>query len=505
MKPIMSFWSEPYIRGFSNPWINPSTWNLSWILSVESVTKVYGKPHLYTDLAGKNFLVNELGLSFESIDLSLTDIKGMNPKFFSLGRTYAMGLQKEPFFHIDYDAYLFDKIPDELTSSEIFFEKDMFNYIGGNAGSVQRPDLFSSVKNIPNWWNLYAKKEFHCYKMGIFGGSNLDYFNKLSQSIFDIVNSNTKEVWEDINNRAKNNTELLSSHLFIPQYTLDEYLSAALAKEMKISPTFMISGTGLVKTKYAHIHGNKSDSSEVYGRVLNRLVSDYPDTKETIKKLEPNKEIEVPKVSIVVMPNKYSSVYDSLLRAIIPRKITPDEVVVSDFMLSDIDRKLISNIEGVKIVPGGSSYLESIKKAFRKTSNGLIIFIDGHVKVPKLYIEKVIAAYLEYPNTVFCTASTDFSENEDFISYGGLENSSGVYPNLVKNSDAILDIPRVPCLYGGVYAFPNKALHLINESSNLSFNDVSKFLEHNGFDMRCIKGILVSNGFKKPSNEEVVV
>ena len=92
MKPIMSFWSEPYIRGFSNPWINPSTWNLSWILSVESVTKVYGKPHLYTDLAGKNFLVNELGLSFESIDLSLTDIKGMNPKFFSLGSQSARSL-----------------------------------------------------------------------------------------------------------------------------------------------------------------------------------------------------------------------------------------------------------------------------------------------------------------------------------------------------------------------------------------------------------------------------
>jgi hypothetical protein len=56
MKIIMSFWSEPYIRGYFNEFLQDKTWKLSWLLSVASITKIYDKPILYTDDLGKNFL-----------------------------------------------------------------------------------------------------------------------------------------------------------------------------------------------------------------------------------------------------------------------------------------------------------------------------------------------------------------------------------------------------------------------------------------------------------------
>jgi hypothetical protein len=493
----MSFWSEPYIRGFHNKWVNENSWNLSWILSVECITKLYGKPHLYTDDAGKHFLVDQLGLSFESVDLSLNDIRERNPRFFSLGKTYTIGIQREPFIHFDYDFYLLDKIPESLFDSGVLLEKYEYNSYDPKI-SIRRttcsPNILEKANGLPSWWNSYKQKnEYNHAKLGIIGGSNFEYFGRLSQSIFDIINANTNDYW---NSFSKPN-----NFPFFPQYTLDEYGVVCVAKEMGITPKYLKGLTEQNFTKYAHVNLEKLISGEIYGRIAARIIKDFPHAIDKAKEFGGVSVSHVPKVSVIIMPNDIGTTYDSLLRVVIPRKVAPDEIFISEYKLSDFDKKLISKIDGVRIVPAGSSYVDSLRQVFKRTSGNLIIVIDGHIKVPKLYIEKCIAANIEYPNSVFCAASIDFSDKKSHICYGGLEDDYGIRPNLHERKSLLINNEKVSSLYGGLYAFPSSILHKVLDIPETikSFSEVSKYLSGNNFEIRCIKGITVSNNFKASS------
>jgi hypothetical protein len=506
MKPIMSFWSEPYIQGLCNKWINPDTWNLFWLLSVESFTKEYGKPHLYTDEIGKHFLVDQLNLDFQSVYTCLNDLKGKNPNFFSLGKIFAMGIQKEPFIHLDYDAYLFERIPQEIFDTGVFFERPFSVDLNSNIlAHTCRPDLFKRVQGLPAWWIDNAKNKYRGFKSGIVGGTNCGFFNRLSQCIFDIINSNTVETWEDIETNARNGYSNISSKLSVSNYTLNEYTPYALAKEMNLTPRFFINNNGIQVAKYSHAHFEKSFSSELYGRIINRLLNSYAHTSEKIHKLYPDNKFEIPKTSLIVMPNANSSIYDSVLRAIIPRKISPNETFVSEYNLSEVDKRLLLKIDGVRIVPAGNNYINSLLNAFRRSSGQLIIILDGHVKCPKLYLEKSIAAYIEHPKSVFCTAANEYLNKDNIFTYGALQDDLGIRPDLREQKESLLDMPEIQCMYGGMYILPNKAMHLISEFSDSLKNieQCSSLLEKKGFKTRCIKSIICSHNFKK-SLEDII-
>ena len=501
MKPIMSFWSEPYIRSKHNKWFNADSFSLSWILSVAAVTKSYGKPHLYTDEIGKHFLVDRLGLSFASIDLSLNELRGKNPLMFSLGRTYAIGVQKESFVHVDYDAYPFSPIPQELLTNGVFWEREIFVDVS-KASTPMRLDLFGGLKGLPEWWAAgISNKQAKFYKNGIIAGSNIEYFSRLSQSIFDVVNSNTDNQFAEIDLLCKKDPSARTP-FFVPQYILSEYLPYALAKHMNITPRFMISGNGTAASRFTHIHGRKNEQSEIYGRLVRRLVTDYPESSELLDRLQITKFKQIPKVSVIVMPNESSSVYDSVLRALIPRKIAPDEVLVSSYKLGVTDRQLLSKIDGVRMIPEGTSYLGSLEAAFRRTSGQVIIILDGHVRLPKQYIEKFLAGFIEYPNSVFCTASSDFSDKTNHISYGGLEDQTGIRPDLSTTTSEVFDMPKVQSLFGGAIALSNEAMHALFDPTNKvdSHSNISRHLEKKNYELRCIKSLLVSHNFKREAS-----
>ena len=493
MKPIMSFWSEPYIKGFNNKWINDKSWNLSWVLSVAAITKIYGKPYLYTDDAGKYFLADQLGLQFESIDTSLNDLKGHDPRFFSLGRTYSVGIQKEPFIHIDYDSFLFQAIPEECFKNGVLLEKKM-QYNVNYKNIICDPRTFKNVKNLPDWWN--TNNDYEYSSIGVIGGSNFDYFSKFSELVFSIVNSNDKDSWEDILNAKE------KSNLFSPQYTIDQYGSLGLAKSMNVSPRFLISQNNIMSTKYAHASFEKITSSDLYGRMIRRILLDYPDQLNKVSNLDNSSNFKIPKVSVIIIPNENEGTYDTVLKALVPRNTSPDEIFVSEYKLKEEDKKLLSRLDKVRIVPGADSYIESLKTIFKRTRGDLIIVLDGHVKVPSLYIEKSIASYLEYPNSVFCSASKDFSDNDKAICYGGIQDDYGIRPDVSLNKNPIMKTTDISCLYGGFYCFPSNHLRIcLDKTSNLNkFSEFSSYLYSKKINIKCITSIEVSSSFKVDTN-----
>ncbi len=507
MKPIMSFWSVPYLQNKHNKWIHEESFNLSWILSVESITKKYGKPFLYTDDAGEKFLTQKLNLKFESIDKSLNDLDSKYCSFFSLGKIFAIGVQDEPFIHFDYDLYIFDIIPRELFQNGLLFQREAvinFNKNINHSGSpIHRPDLLINKDYVPDWWkNGYRNNMFKIFQTGIIGGTNIEFFTEYSNSIFNIINSASPEEWNQFDAEAKHSAKnhLISGYGYAPSYTLEEYTLFALAKKYNLSPRFLINSYNIPLCKFSHVSFEKKSVSDLQGRIVRRILSDHPHQAENVKEIIPDKNISIPKVSLIIISeDKDSSIYETILKAITPRKIRPDEVIVSEYLLNDLDKKILSKIESIKIVPGGDSFGSSLRNAFKRSRGDLIIVVNGLMKTPRMFIEKSIATYIQRPESVFCAASTGYKELKDIVCYGATKDEISTRPNASKPVNEVMDFPLVDALHGGMYIFSSKILHKIfsDEKDINSLDDINNVLQQNKIKIRCQKNIVVSHENRK--------
>jgi hypothetical protein len=342
------------------------------------------------------------------------------------------------------------------------------------------------------------------FRTSIVGGSNLEFFRKYAQTILDVANINSEHDLFLIQKAAREKFPDSVINGYVPKYTLDEYLPYAICKEEGLNPRFLTNVQRVRAMNYAHASCEKQSSSDLHGRLLRRVLTSYPEIAAKAQEVIP-KKVEIPKITVIVIPDdKAVTVYDAVLRAIIPRNVRPDEIIVSEFCLSENDKKLLSRIDGVRIVPGGKSYMEALGIAFKRSSGKLIVVIDGHVKVPKLYIEKSIAAYMNHEDSVFCTASTDFADKKNDISYGAIRTDYQVAPDLRTRPDDILDMPEVGSLYGGMYVFPHSALELVLSSEDPINNmaNLSDEVLGLGYKIRCIKGISVSHNFRQKAQEQ---
>lgn len=178
MTPYLSYWSAGY-RG------KPS----DYLIDLHKVSaflckKHYGEVHLITDAHGAEELskIKE----FDSIEVldKLTDIPIEYGKTWSLGKlvTYQHLAEKgKPFIHVDYDVFLFKRLPEDLENSACFAQN-----IEWGAYSFYGVHKFkAAVKE----QNIYAKNCFadYAYNMGIFGGNDLDFLKEYAKSSVEMV------------------------------------------------------------------------------------------------------------------------------------------------------------------------------------------------------------------------------------------------------------------------------------------------------------------------------
>lgn len=515
MKPIMSFWSVPKKLGIENKWLNDESWYLSWILSVLSITKSYTRPILYTDDAGADLLVGKMGLEFAEINLNLNDVKNVNPHFYSIGKAIAVKNQSSSFIHIDNDCYVWKKIPDEYFSSGVFYLRELLSSFDFSQKEryciLHRPDIFSKyIKNLPEWWNHHLiGNQIKAYESGIFGGSNIEFFHEWSDIVLEIIQGNDADIWDIIDKESRKDyaieaDPLTASYGYVPSYTLDEYLPSCLATRKSIIPNFATNSYGMTFTRITHISSDKSKYSDLHGRLLSRVQKDYPQYLDNLYSngLIKSKSAKNPTVTVSILPRRGVSVYDTVLRCVVPRKLQPDQIIVIDNGISSNDINLLSKIKEVKLISGKSATSDDlfIRLTKEHATGDIIIFVDGHVRVPKLYIEKSIGAYLEDSNAIYCSAATDF-DTQDFkigdISYGGRLDLRNKSIPIITKEEKIVKTTKVNALYGGLYVVPK---NILNSLSNdlIDFSTLSKRALERSIDIKCIKNLIVSHGFKKP-------
>ena len=456
-------------------------------MSVAAITRTYGKPHLYTDDLGRKILCDELQLDFADIDTSLNNLPKEFSRFYSLGRSYACSSQTSQFLHVDFDAFLYEKLPADFHEFDVIFEKRFC--ADKKEPSLCRPMLFSNAQQIPDWWNQYnEQKTFEYSSLGVFGGKQFDFFKKFHDGILNILDNNRNYLE---NSKIRFASELYHHKLFLAQYTLDQYLSHHLAAKMNLSIRHVVSPNNISQVRYAHVFTDKSVQTDLYGRIARRIMSDYPSVVPQLEKVC-GESYKIPSVDFIIVPNNLSSVYDNVVRTLIPRNVRPNNVLVSQYNLLQQDKELIAKLEHARLVPQGIDYMSSLQLALSRCTSDLVVIMDGHVRLYKFFVEKIIAAYFDKKNCVYCCAAKDYKKDSATY-YGAKFVHNKIMPNIDEQTK-ISDNIKVDALFGGLYIFPRALLQDILINSNLrNFIDISTVLRDRNIPIYCIKSLEVSH------------
>jgi len=511
MKPVMSFWSKPCQMGLHNQWIDSKAFRLSWTLAVKAVSESHEKPVLYTDEEGKKLLIDEYGLDFAEVRVCLDEaLADIDPGFCTISRYYVMTQESEPFFHIDYDMFLWDRLPEEVLNKDVIFQsqcvfdntREEFNAF---QSALHRPDEMAKAVDVDEYWEEACKNNmFRSYNCSLVGGNDVEFFNELGQEVLDYArkfDTAAREAFDESCRSSYPDDAILASYSSQACYTITEFLPFAVALREEKTPVFMTNEFGMHCSKFTHVSYAKSRNEEVYGMMIKRLLlSEGLDAN-----LFELKKTKVPKVSIVIIPNDQDSLYDCVLRSIVPRKLAPDEVIVVDNGVRVSERKFLDRLENVKVVEASPVMTEPelMRFASKEVTGDLVIFISSHVKVPRLYIEKSIAAYLQYPNAAFCGAANEFSDyhrHEGFAYGGNFDGKSPVKPEVSKTESETRAISSVDCLYGGLYVMPRDIMEEVFSVPQNSIEYISTFIKGHEYDLRCIKNMLVSQNFKRAAS-----
>jgi len=506
MKPIMSFWSKPFLNNKHNEWINKESFRLAWEISVNSITKSMGKPTLYTDSEGKRILVDEFGLDFEEVVECMDALDNFDPRFSALSRYQSILHQEEPFVHMDYDFFLWESLPEDLESEEIIFQSkstfdnkrdDRFNVF---QSPIHRPELFpEQIDNLPEWWaDNINESEFSTYNCSIIGGNNLSLLKEIAHSVIEFAGKETNDSWDNFENAIRDkypDNALLKEYGSIASYTISEFIPNAICSKNNVEPALVTNECNMHSVQFTHISFAKSRNEEIHGLLMKRMIADSSDGQSS-----------VPTVSIVIIPNDNESLQNCVLRSIVPRKMSPDEVIVVDNGIKSSERDFINNLPNVKVLEQSPAFtrMEIMKAAAEEATCDIVIYIDSYIKVPRQYIEKSIASVLQYPNAAFCAAANEFQDYDKETGYAYGATFDGLSPSKPMMSEYPAErkgIDEVDCLYGGMYIFPRAVLEKAFEIPHTAIEYMSSYIVENDMEIRCIKNLIVSQDFKRVSSK----
>lgn len=192
LRAIWSFWSKPYWRQRRSGWASELHHWLAWKLSVETARQHYPDTWLYTDDAGADILVGQLGLPFVHVSTALNALDSCDPNWWALGKVYAYSLQTAPFVHIDADVFLWKPLPGRLVRAAIFAQNPE-PFVPGR--SWHHPEVWERVLGdqpqgwLPVEWLWYRQRapaqRTEC--CGILGGTQLPFIRHYARQALRLV------------------------------------------------------------------------------------------------------------------------------------------------------------------------------------------------------------------------------------------------------------------------------------------------------------------------------
>ena len=193
MRCVWSFWSKPFRAYYSNLWFKPLHHLLAWGLSVRTASRHYPETALVTDVAGRELLVDRLGLRFVHVSTELEQLNEADPGWWALGKLLAYSLQDRPFVHLDADVFLWKPLPLHLLHAPVFTQNAETH---GESETFYHPERVElafaqqSLKLPVEWeWTRSHRVHLPVEVCGILGGSNIAFIRHYAQTAIELIQS----------------------------------------------------------------------------------------------------------------------------------------------------------------------------------------------------------------------------------------------------------------------------------------------------------------------------
>jgi hypothetical protein len=190
-KIIQTFWlSNTQKEGLLNEggFVSPEIHYMSWALSCLQLLKFYPEVELHTNTAGKEVLIDLLGLPYTKVHLSLETkfIKNLLPCMWAYCKIHTYSLQKEPFLHIDGDVFIWKPFDVSLMQSPLIVQNiDEDLQVYANCLDILEKEAYYK----PDWM-LLPESPIRAYNAGIIGGGDIAFFKEYTDLAFEFYDKN---------------------------------------------------------------------------------------------------------------------------------------------------------------------------------------------------------------------------------------------------------------------------------------------------------------------------
>jgi hypothetical protein len=255
MKIYHSFWEGGYKE------LNEDLHNLHR-LSVKLALENYGNITLITTKAGKEFLKD---IPYTNIELFEEEIPIDLKDTWSISKLYAyrqIAKKGEPFFHIDYDVFLFKKLPKWFEKADLVCQMLENDYCINESYLL---DVF--LDNCPNKYLVDPSVNIAA-NAGILGGHNTEamlfYANEALKLLLD--EENIKSYWKNYNLK----TNHWSRAVILEQFY---YICCINKLGLKVTPLFdkWPSEKKAQKIGYTHLMGETKNDETIKNKIKKLL------------------------------------------------------------------------------------------------------------------------------------------------------------------------------------------------------------------------------------------
>lgn len=281
---IHSYWSKPSITKFGNHssvWFSERHHALSWAFSLLRLKTLGYKVTLYTDSSGYEWLIENLNLPYDNVDISLDQLSIPN-NLWSLAKMWVYSEQKEPFIHFDGDVYIWnDDFIKELNQNDIIcqhIERDFPYY--KDYFEILIKERYTLNENIfPRTIDSFDNIALNC---GVIGGYNIGFFRTLWNEAYSLYKTNEAK---SISLNMGVNT-LFEQHLaYKALKNSNLQFKTALKQEVKYNDDFLPSFEMTpFEKKYVHLSTSAKKSPRLLKELENRMMYEFPTYYDSINK-----------------------------------------------------------------------------------------------------------------------------------------------------------------------------------------------------------------------------
>lgn len=278
---VQTFWLHEFDENWHS-WRSKQDLMVSCSLSFFLLKKHFNITKLVCNELGRIFMVEELGLPFDRIEMLDIEDSELNEFVWSIKKLYAYSVQDEPFIHIDTDFFMFEKPSHEYLNSQIFAQNLEINH---PIYASIRSDAVRFGLQLPNYV-ISEERPAVALNVGIVGGQNIKFFKEFYFLAKNIVeeNASSLEIYAE---------KFYFFYIFLEQYILYEFIkSQRIDIRTLVKPSFKLAYDHITqfyategKRPFVHLIGKFKQNTESLNSMHKELKDLWPEQYDYILSL----------------------------------------------------------------------------------------------------------------------------------------------------------------------------------------------------------------------------